>query len=273
MDTQFLSVDGGKIAYDDQGSGPLVVCVPSMGDVRAEYRFLTPQLVAAGYRVVTMDARGHGESSVGWSDYSVVGVAADIVSLIKHMNVGAALVIGESMGAGATVYAAATEPALIKGIVLIGPFVRDTRPLWQARAFGRVITFPLWGRAFWRSYYTSLYPSRKPADFVQYRQALYDNLGEPGRLAALRGMLVASKAESGKRLDEVKAPTLVLMGSRDPDFSKPEQEGHYVADHLHGSLQMIEGAGHYPQTEMPEIAGPAILDFLQQVKGEVLDGR
>ena len=42
MSTQYLDRETGKIAFDVTGAGPLVVCVPSMGDVRAEYRFLRP---------------------------------------------------------------------------------------------------------------------------------------------------------------------------------------------------------------------------------------
>ena len=42
MATKYLNQSNGKIAYDDAGNGPLVVCVPSMGDVRGEYRFLIP---------------------------------------------------------------------------------------------------------------------------------------------------------------------------------------------------------------------------------------
>jgi len=63
MQTQHLRLSDGTLAFDDQGEGPLVLCVPAGGDLRSEYRFLTPQLVAAGYRVVTMDIRGQGESS------------------------------------------------------------------------------------------------------------------------------------------------------------------------------------------------------------------
>ena len=73
MGTQFLQHQNGSIAYDDSGSGPLVVCAPSMGDLRSEYRFLIPQLVAAGYRAVSLDVRGHGETSTEWPDYSVAG--------------------------------------------------------------------------------------------------------------------------------------------------------------------------------------------------------
>ena len=69
MTTQYLQLRDGKIAYEESGSGPLVVCVPSMGDLRGEYRYLAPQMVAAGYRVVSMDVRGHGETSPRWHAY------------------------------------------------------------------------------------------------------------------------------------------------------------------------------------------------------------
>jgi len=83
MNTQYLEHENGQIAYDESGSGPLVICVPSMGDLRAEYRLLTPQLTAAGFRVVCMDVRGHGESSTAWGDFSVAGVGSDILALIQ----------------------------------------------------------------------------------------------------------------------------------------------------------------------------------------------
>ena len=124
MKTQFLQQSAGIIAYDERGSGPLVVCLPSLGDLRAEYRFLIPQLVDAGYRVVSMDVRGHGESSVNWPNYAVDGVGSDLVALLRALQAGPALVIGTSMAAGAIVWAAAEAPALIAGMVLIGPFVR-----------------------------------------------------------------------------------------------------------------------------------------------------
>src|SRR5574340_1604387 len=46
MATQFLHVKDGTLAYDDTGAGPLVICVPGMGDLRGEYRFLAPKLDA-----------------------------------------------------------------------------------------------------------------------------------------------------------------------------------------------------------------------------------
>ena len=76
-------------------------------------------------------------------------------------------------------------------------------------------------------------------------------------------MMDASKRASEERLPRVKAPALVLMGSKDPDFKPPEAEAQWVANAVRGKYQLIEGAGHYPQAEMPDVTAPLILSFLQ----------
>jgi pimeloyl-ACP methyl ester carboxylesterase len=262
METRFLECAEGRIAYDDIGHGELVVCVPSMGDLRGEYRFLAPQLAAAGYRVISMDVRGHGETSVRWSDYSVAGVGADILALIRALNAGPATIVGTSMASGAAVWAAAEAPELVKSLVLIGPFVRGEGNLFNRLLFGGLFMRP-WGPAMWLRYFATLYPTHKPADFTAYCAALRANLDEPGRMEALMQMILASKRASAERVGDVKAPALVLMGGRDPDFRAPEAEAQWVAQHLNGHYEMVPGAGHYPHAEMPDVAGRLILSFLQ----------
>lgn len=266
MFTNYLTVSDGTIAYDDQGSGPLVICIPSMGDLRQEYRFLVPQLVEAGYRVVTMDVRGHGESSVGWPDYSVAGVGADALGLIRHLNAGPAWLVGASMAAGASIWAAVEAPDLVAGMALIGPVVHDTGPLWPGRLLFPVLFAWPWGRSVWMKYFSTLYPTRKPSDWQEYLRRLRANLGEPGRMKALRRMIMASKKASGERLDQVHTPALVIMGTRDPDFKQPAQEAQWVGNALHAPVHMIEGAGHYPHAEMPEQVAPLLLTFFQREK-------
>jgi pimeloyl-ACP methyl ester carboxylesterase len=276
MPTRYLDVPGGRLAYDVAGEGPLVICAPSMGDLRAEYRFLAPRLVAAGYRVAVMDVRGHGESSVGWSDYSVAGVGADMVALAQTLGGGPALLVGTSMAGGAAVWAAAEAPELVAGVVLIDPFVRDGEgPLWVSRLlFGTLFARP-WGPALWLRYYASLYPTARPADFVDYARRLGANLREPGRFTALRKMLFASKAASAARLGEVTAPALVVMGTKDRDFKDPAGEARRVAAELrgtHAQVRLIEGAGHYPHAEMPDQTATALVPFLNGVREGVAHG-
>ncbi len=262
MATRFFQHQNGTLAYDDAGSGPLVICVPSMGDLRGEYRFLAPQLVAAGYRAVSLDVRGHGESSTDWPDFSVAAIGSDILALIRHLNAGSAFVIGTSMAAGAGVWAAAEAPDLIRGLVLIGPFVRGAGDKFLQLMLTAMFARP-WGPSMWLKYFSTLYPTRKPADFAEYSSALKANLKAPGRIEALHHMLNASKLASEQRLPRVIAPTVVLMGSKDRDFKDPEAEAKLVANSVRGTYQMIEHAGHYPHAEMPDITGPIILSALK----------
>jgi len=266
MATKYLNLGNGKIAYDDTGSGPLVICVPSMGDLRGEYRFLIPQLVEAGYRVVNMDVRGLGETSVEWDDYTVAGVGADILALIRGLEAGPAIVVGTSMAAGAAVWAAAEAPELIRGMILVGPFVRGDGNWLLETLFSIMFARP-WGPSMWVKYFSGLFPTRKPDDFAEYTTALRASLKEPGRLETLLAMLRASKRASEERIPKVDKPVLVMMGSKDPDFKQPEVEAKWVAEHLRGAHTMIEGAGHYPHAEMPGIAGPLMLEFIQSLNG------
>lgn len=265
--TQYLSRDGGKIAFDDTGSGPLVVCVPGMGELLSEYRLLRPLLLAAGYRVVTMDVRGQGESSTGWADYSVGPIGGDILALIRHLQAGPAILVGNSMGCAAAVCAAADAPDLVAGLVLTGPVVRDGdgMPPWAARLLFTVLFARPWGVAAWGRYYATLYKTARPADFSAYLARLLANLREPGRLAALRRMMLAPKTASAARLNRVSTPAFVVMGTADPDFKDATAEARFVAGQVHGRLLLVPGVGHYPHVEAADEVNPAIVAFCREV--------
>jgi pimeloyl-ACP methyl ester carboxylesterase len=120
QETIYLSRPEGRIGYD----GALVVLVPGMGDLRAGYRFLAPDLRAAGYRVACTDLRGHGASDATFTSYGDEETAGDVIALTEELG-GPAVVVGNSMGAGSAVVAAAQRPGLVSGLVLTGPFVRN----------------------------------------------------------------------------------------------------------------------------------------------------
>jgi pimeloyl-ACP methyl ester carboxylesterase len=236
-----------------------------LGDLRQEYRLLAPALVSIGFRVCSLDLRGHGESSTGWADVSAEAIGGDVQALIRHVDAGPAILVGTSMAAAAAVWAASEEPEIVAGLVLIGPFVRDIgTPLQQrlTRALFRLLLVRPWGLWFWMRYWASLFPSRRPADFEPYRARLRANLSESGRFETVRAtMLGPSRRGIEARLGSVAADALVVMGSRDRDFRDPAAEATYVADQLGGIVELIEGAGHYPHVEYPERTAPAIARF------------
>ncbi|MBS2966172.1 alpha/beta hydrolase [Actinocrinis puniceicyclus] len=267
--TRFLEIDGGRIAYDDTADldgpaarRPLVICTPGLGDTRATYRHLRPLLAGAGYRVVTVDLRGQGESTAVWADYSTPAVAADIVALARHLDAGPVVLLSNSYTGGPSFIAATQAPDLVAALVLTSPFARHRPPLsapLRAAQFavGRVT-------AGWIGYWSSLFKTRKPADFAAARKALAASMREPGRMAALRGMLASSQAPGEAAAPLVRCPVLVVMGTRDPDFKDPAAEGALVAGLVRdGRVHLVEGAGHYPQTEFPRETADAVVPFIK----------
>jgi pimeloyl-ACP methyl ester carboxylesterase len=264
METGYFRRPEGTLAYSDYGgSGELALMLPGMGALRDEYRYLAPQLRAAGFRAVSADLRGHGDSSVPWEIYDVPAVGGDILGLVEHLGVGAAHVVATSFSAGAAVWAAAERPERVRSLALIGAFVRDVQLGPFLRAGAWLMMNNPWRVQAWLWYYRTLYPTRKPLDFSHYLARLKEKLTEPGRFEAARALANSSRHPSEERLPRVTAPTLVIMGSKDRDFPDPAAEGRFVAEQTGGRLELIEAAGHYPQTEFPEVTGPLVTGFLR----------
>ena len=136
-----------------------MILVPGMGDLRTGYRFLAPALRAAGYRVACTDLRGHGDSDATFTSYGDQETAGDVIALIEELG-GPAVVVGNSMGAGAAVIAAAERPELVSGLVLVGPFVRNPKTSPMQRLLLRVAMAPPWAAISWKSYLPKLYAGR-----------------------------------------------------------------------------------------------------------------
>jgi pimeloyl-ACP methyl ester carboxylesterase len=265
-ETRFLAVGGGRIAYDDTGgTGPLILAIPGMGDLRSEYRLLRPALQQAGYRVVTMDVRGFGATSARWDDYSAHAVGRDALALLEHLNAGPAVILGNSFAAGSALWAAHDGPGRVSGVVLLGPIVRDLQQSGFAKLALQVGFAGPWRVWFWTTYWNSLFPSSKPADHAQAKAALTRNLHEPGRMAALHSMVTLSKADTAALVPQSRVPALVVMGTRDPDFPDAAAEAHWLAGQLSADSLVVEGAGHYPHTEMPDRVAPKVLSFIGAV--------
>lgn len=276
--TEFVDVEGGRIAYEVIGDGPLVVLSPGMADTRTTYRFLAPLIAAAGYRVASVDLRGHGESSVPWDSYTHADTAGDLIAVIRKLG-GPAALVGQSFSGGAVTIAAAENPDLVSALVEIDPFTRppgfsvgallrnDHNYRRGALLLGR---FTIGGSVkTWAKYLDVAYPGRKPADWDTYLAALQANLSESGRAAAAQKMVGAKATlkQAATQLADVACPTLVVMGRDDSDFPDPEAEAAAIASMLPtglGRFEMIDGAGHYPHAQYPQQVANVVLPLLAE---------
>ncbi len=266
MSTNYLDSEGGRIAYDVTGHGPLVVCVPGMGDLRSTYRHLVPQLVAAGYRVATVDLRGHGDSDTTFTEYTDAANAHDVARLIEHLG-GAATIVGNSMGAAIGVLVAAAHPERVAGLALVGPFVRDAAVCPFQRLLLRVALSPLAVATTWKAYLPTLYTGDTPPDHTEYLTRVHAAIRAPGHARTVSRTTRSSHAASEAALPRVSTPVIVLMGEADPDFPSPRAEADWIVTALGGRVVMVPRAGHYPQSQRADLVGAALVEWLGESRG------
>jgi pimeloyl-ACP methyl ester carboxylesterase len=235
-----------------------------MGELRSSYRRTVPALVAAGFSVATVDLRGHGDSDATFTAYDDVAAGSDVVALLEHLE-GPAVLLGNSMGAGAAAWAAAERPDLVAGLVLLGAFVRNPPTSALTRLLFRTLMGGPWAPRAWAAYLPSLYPGGRPEDFDAHRAEIAASMRRPGHSRAFRRTTRTTHAPVDARLDDVRAPVLVVMGERDPDFADPAAEARWIADRLSGEVLLLPGTGHYPQVEEPDVVNPAVVAFARRV--------
>ncbi|MDH6112172.1 pimeloyl-ACP methyl ester carboxylesterase [Kitasatospora sp. MAP12-15] len=265
--TQYLDLPGGRIAFDDSlGEGVPVVLIPGMLEPRTAYRRLRPLLTAAGHRVITMDLRGFGESSITWDDYSPTAIAGDALALLDHLGIERAVLAGNSYTGASVVKLAGTAPERVAGIVLLDAFVENLPTNGVQRAMLKALgALMVHVPAFWGLYLKKMaYPTAKPADFDAYVAESVAALRTPGRKTATRGQVGGDSAPIGWT-EHVRCPALVVMGTKDPDFPKPELVADRQAAALKARKVMIDGAGHYPMADHPQATADALLPFLAEV--------
>ena len=266
------AVNGIEIAWEEAGSGPLVVMVMGTGSPgRVWQANQRPALVKAGFRVVTFDNRGIAPSSECADGFTIDDMVADTAALIEQLGQGEkAIVIGTSLGAHITQELALARPDVVRAAVMIATYGRNT-PLQEAISAGeralydQGITLPPAYEAAITAHLnlspTTLDDDRSARDWLDIigfssqkitpgvRAPLEIHAHEGDRLAAYRGIGV---------------PSLVI-GFAD-DRTLPVKLAREVAEAIPGArYEQIADAGHFGYLERPDAVNALLVDFARSV--------
>ncbi|KAF4457130.1 ab hydrolase superfamily protein yisy [Fusarium austroafricanum] len=265
MTVTFIETDGGKLAVDIAGEGPLVICSPAMGDFRDAYDPLATELRKNGFKVAMVDLRGHGESTTTFSRYGDEATADDLITLIDAYGGGPAVLVGASLSGAAATIAAGSHPEKVAGLILMGAFLRPSIGNFGASLFRLSMRRPI-GPIIWKSYALKLWPGL--GDKIQERvDRTIKMLTGPGRWKAFHATLSTDHAVVEPYLTKVKAPVLAVYGDADPDWSDPIEEARWVASNFSDSeVLAVKGVGHAPMLESPEEVTPVVLKFLNKIR-------
>lgn len=270
MVLQHFDIEHGKLAVEIDGDGPLVLCSPAMGDFRSAYGPLASQLAANGYTVAVMDIRGHGDSSIDFQAYGDEAIASDFITLIEKLSKGPAILAGASLSAGGAAIAAGKRPDLVKGLILLGPFLRNPPGVMGTigRSMMTTLVMKPWGPSVWKTYSKGLWPGLGDEGSAKRAADAIESLTQPKRWAAFQATVKgADHSTVTPYLSKIKSvPALVIMGEKDPDWSDSVEEARWVASNFEDSkLVTVPGVGHAPQLESPELVGKEVLQFVKNL--------
>ncbi|MEV7440733.1 alpha/beta fold hydrolase [Streptomyces sp. NPDC091204] len=263
MNPQFGN--GVTLVFEDLGprAGAPVILIHGHPFNRTMWAPQTAALTAAGYRVITPDLRGYGESPVVPGKAVLADLADDLASLLARLGIEQVVVGGVSMGGQIAMELRLRHPGVVRALVL-----SDTSPVPETDEGAK-----LRRETAERLIAEGMRPYAE--EVMDKMLAPYNVTGMPeaaarvsammcatdpqGAAAALRGR--AERPDYRPVLAGTAEPCLVLVGA--DDVYTPVAE----AEALHALLPnavltVIEGAGHLPGVEQPEAFNRALLEFL-----------
>jgi pimeloyl-ACP methyl ester carboxylesterase len=252
-------VNGVGLACEVSGSGEPVLLIHGLGGSRADWR---PQLdaLSSRYCVVRYDIRGHGESDKPRRSYSLPALANDAAGLIRELGLGAAHVVGLSLGGMIGFQLAVDSPQLVRSLTIVNsmPEVIGRTPREKLKLATRLfLTWLLGPRRLAKLLVRRLFP--KPEQEPLRRDFLSRMVGNDRHayLATTRAIMGWSVAD---RLPEVRCPVLVVSGDR--DYTPVSRKEEYVRRLPDAQLAVIADSGHATPIDRPEEFNQRLLRFL-----------
>ncbi|HEX4694140.1 alpha/beta hydrolase [Sphingomonas sp.] len=259
--------------YPGREDRPPILCLPGLTRNARDYEDLAERL-AGGWRVITVDFRGRGESGPAKDpmSYMPMTYVRDIELLIDQLGCERIVSFGTSLGGIVTMLLAATRPGVLAGALLndVGPEI-EPAGLGRIRSYvGKANTWPTWMHAARgvQEGNADVYPNYGVEDWLAMAKRLY-RLNSSGRIVLDYDMKIAEPFrvpgnETGADLWPVfdalkKVPTLIVRGGRSDVFGA-ETAKRMLARLDRAALATVRDVGHAPTLSEPEAA--AAIDHL-----------
>jgi pimeloyl-ACP methyl ester carboxylesterase len=260
--------------------GPVVLLLHGFLEHAHAWDLVAPALATAGYRVLALDWRGHGDSEwIGAGGYyHFPDYVADLAGIVRALG-GRAALVGHSMGAGAAVLYAGTEPAAVTGLVCVdalGPPDMDPDDVPRRYATWLADLEKVAGR------------TRATVSLEEATARLRERFPHFSAAVAAHLAIHGTRVEEGRRvwkfdpLHQTTAPTpyyvrqarpfwrrvacpvLYVAGARSPYRLPAADEAERLAA-LRATRLMLDGVGHHPHLEAPDRLARVLVDFLRRI--------
>ncbi|HEY7334771.1 MAG TPA: alpha/beta fold hydrolase [Bryobacteraceae bacterium] len=123
----------GRVSVDviEEGKGPTVVLLPSLGRDSEEFDPVAERLATAGFRVLRPQPRGYGRSAGPMEKITLHDLARDVAEVVRQKNAAPAILAGHAFGHFVAKMTAVDYPKLVRAVVLIGAAQKTPDPAVQ----------------------------------------------------------------------------------------------------------------------------------------------
>jgi pimeloyl-ACP methyl ester carboxylesterase len=257
VETRFVTNGAAHLEVLSQGSGPLVILIPSLGRGAHDFDDLAAHIAAAGFQVARAEPRGIGASTGPMTGLTLHDLAGDAVAVIKAFGARQAFVIGHDDGNRVARTVAADDPDLVKAIILIGSGGK-VKPDAEAVAALRATFDPTLPPAVHLHDVATAFfaPDHDPA---VWKDGWYPATARM-ELAASEATPVSQWWTAGS------APVLVIQGRN--DRIAPPQNAALLQQDIGARAQVdyVDDAGHALLPEHPARAAELVIAYLRKQK-------
>ena len=256
-----------EIWTEQVGDGPDVLLIGGLGDTVESWQFQLDGL-ADRYRMTAFDNRGAGRTVMPEGQPTVEAMADDAAAVLRGLGVPSAHVAGFSGGSIIAQELALRHPELVRSLVLQSTWpAMDQYLKTLARAIHWQAELAPDERAFLEFFFLLVYTPRAHNNGM-VSQIIEDALAFPHQQSTgdfLKFLDAFVVHETGSRLGQINAPTLVLAGGVDP-MTRPEL-GEAVASRIPGALfEVMPEESHQPFQEVPDEWNARVDRFWQEAE-------
>lgn len=256
-----VSSDSERIAYSIYGAGETALIFIHGWSCDSRYWHKQLSTFSKNYRVITVDLAGHGNSSQGRLDYTMISFARDVKAVVEKININQAILIGHSMGGGVMAEAARLMPKKVIAIIGVDTLQNVAEVLPQKIIDDTAKPFEIDFQNAMQAFVSPMFQEGADRELTRWITEDMGSAPQKVALSAFRNYMGQYvNGEARDVLENITIPVVSINARLWPTNSDANRK--HIQTY---NLFYIEETGHFPMLERPKEFNTILTDALEYI--------